>query len=111
MLYVGIDWARSNHRVALVNSSGELLESFSAPHSGQGFHLIRDRIEHCQQEPSAVRVAIELPRRASLGDPRSQLRVEAWQSRHPTPSRPPTPTHEARAPNYVLPQLTLRALN
>lgn len=60
MLYVGIDWARKNHQVALVNSSGKLLESFSAPHSGQGFQLIRERIEHYQQDPSSVRVAIEL---------------------------------------------------
>lgn len=53
----------------------------------------------------------ERPRRASLGDLRSQLRVEAWQSWLPTTSHATSPTHEARAPAELLPRLALRAQN
>jgi len=60
VLYVGIDWARKNHQIALMNASGELLESFSAPHSGDGFRRIRERIAERQSDPQRVRVAIQL---------------------------------------------------
>src|SRR2546429_1490399 len=53
----GVDWARDDHAVAIVDVSGQVLDRFTVPHSGAG---IRDLVRRLAKLGS-YEVAIERP--------------------------------------------------
>jgi hypothetical protein len=59
VICVGIDWARKQHSVAIIDQQGHVLEEFSAEHTGDGFVNIGRKIQTLEPNPDRVRVAIE----------------------------------------------------
>lgn len=59
MLFVGIDWAETRHRVVVVGADGNVMYRDWIEHSSCGFKVFEDLITHWQR-PEDVHVAIEL---------------------------------------------------
>ena len=53
----GVDWARDDHAVAIVDSAGRIEDRFTVPHSGAGIRTLVSRLV----EVAANEVAIERP--------------------------------------------------
>lgn len=53
----GVDWARNDHAVAIVDAGGCIEERFTVPHSGAGIRALVSRLS----EAGANEVAIERP--------------------------------------------------
>ena len=74
----GVDWARDDHAVAIVDAGGGIQERFTVPHSGAG---IRALVGHCPRpEPTRSR-SNDLTVRSST---RSSRQVSLWSSSAPT---------------------------
>lgn len=59
MLFVGIDWAETRHRVVIVDEDGRVVHRTWIEHSSCGLQVFDDLLTHWQQ-PENVHVAIEL---------------------------------------------------
>lgn len=59
MFYVGIDWATDSHDVAVVNDLGKKIQAFRIPQSGEGFHLLRDKLRSFGVPNPEILIGIE----------------------------------------------------
>lgn len=59
-MYVGIDWASTEHAVCIIEASGRVVDRFTIAHSAEGFERLVGRLAR-QAEPAALPVAIERP--------------------------------------------------
>lgn len=59
MIFVGIDWARSNHHVTVLDKQGCELLSMRVEHEPSALQQLAAQLEQLQSEPSQVRVCIE----------------------------------------------------
>jgi transposase len=58
--FIGWDWAKRTHRVAILDATGQQREACTVEHTAQGLSAIIDKLKALQQL-GAVRVAIETP--------------------------------------------------
>lgn len=61
MLYVGIDWADSNHQIFVTSDSAQELASFSITHDAEGFKRLLSKTRSLSQKRKDVLFAIETP--------------------------------------------------
>jgi len=59
MLIVGIDWSKSKHDAALMDSDGEVLERLVVRHCLEGLEALAQAIARRENNPAEVRVAVE----------------------------------------------------
>lgn len=59
-MYVGIDWATTEHAICIVDAAGRVIDRFTIAHSAEGFERLIGRLAR-QAEPAALPVAIERP--------------------------------------------------
>ena len=60
--FVGIDWARENHQVCLVDAHGKCVGERTVSHSGAGVEELCDwLLARTDAKPEAIAVAIEMP--------------------------------------------------
>jgi transposase len=59
-MYVGIDWATTEHAICIVDAAGRVIDRFTIAHSAEGFERLVDRLAG-QAEPEGLPVAIERP--------------------------------------------------
>ena len=59
MIFVGIDWERSNHHVTVLDKEGCQLLSMRVEHEPAALQQLAAQLEQLQSEPSQVRVCIE----------------------------------------------------
>src|SRR5262245_27511026 len=63
--FVGIDWAKENHEVCVLDGNGQVIGRKTVAHSGSGLaQLVQWLLDLCGNEPWLVAVAIEVPRGA-----------------------------------------------
>ena len=58
-VYVGIDWADNHHDVHVADDSAAALDSFSIPHSYEGFEDLKRRLGKFSSNPQDILVAVE----------------------------------------------------
>jgi transposase len=64
-LFVGIDWAKDEHTVCVLDSHREQIERSVFKHSGEGLRQLADRLKKISDDhPERVAVSIETPRGA-----------------------------------------------
>ena len=64
-LFVGIDWAKDNHTICVIDAEQKVLERSTIEHSGTGVGQLGDRLAKLSEgDPGCVAVAIETPRGA-----------------------------------------------
>ena len=61
MLFVGVDWAETQHAACLLSAEGVVISRLQIAHSKVGLKRLREVIDAAEAEPSAVLVAIERP--------------------------------------------------
>ncbi|MFV2064252.1 MAG: IS110 family transposase [Chloroflexota bacterium] len=59
-MYVGIDWASTEHAICIVDAAGRVIDRFTIAHSAEGFERLIGRLAR-QAEPAVLPVAIERP--------------------------------------------------
>ena len=59
-MYVGIDWATTEHAVCIVDAAGRVIDRFTISHSAEGFERLLERLAR-RAEPGVLPVAIERP--------------------------------------------------
>jgi len=63
--FVGVDWAKNEHTICLLNAEGKLLEHRIIQHSGAGMSELREMLaKWAGDDPGCVAIAIETPRGA-----------------------------------------------
>jgi transposase len=60
--FAGFDWAKDHHNAVILDRSGQIVESFQFPHSGEGWKVWRQKIERYP----ALAVAIETSHGAAV---------------------------------------------
>ena len=60
MIYLGIDWARENHRVVALNQAGDRVLERAVAHSAQDLGRLAQDLAKLEPDPAQVRVGIEL---------------------------------------------------
>jgi hypothetical protein len=63
-MFVGIDWASTEHAVCVLDQTGKTVRAFRIPHSAAGFGDLVARLRRLGA-PAGLPVAIERPRRAA----------------------------------------------
>jgi len=61
MLFVGVDWAETQHAACLVVAAGTVVRRLTIPHTPAGLARLRAAITAAEPDPTAVLVAIERP--------------------------------------------------
>ena len=61
MLYVGVDWAETQHAACLLDAAGAVVRRLTIPHRPAGLARLRAAIAAAEPESAAVLVAIERP--------------------------------------------------
>ncbi len=59
MVIVGIDWSKSKHDAALMDSGGQVLEQLVVRHSLEGLEALTQALARRENKPGEVRVAVE----------------------------------------------------
>lgn len=63
--YVGIDWAKDEHTICILDSEQKVVEERTVEHSGTGLALLGELLAKlCEGNPARIAVAIETPRGA-----------------------------------------------
>lgn len=60
MIFIGIDWSRSKHDVAIIAPEGKTLHRIAVKHDGVALADLARQIARLESDPTQVRVAIEL---------------------------------------------------
>ena len=95
-MFVGIDWASTDHAVCVLDQTGKTVRAFRIPHSAAGFDDLIGRLRRLGA-PAGLPVALERPdgrlvdRLLEAGHPVVPVR--------PTPSRPGARARSSRAPS------------
>jgi transposase len=64
-LFVGIDWAKDEHTICVLDAEPKVIERRTIEHSGTGLGQLGDLLSKlCEGDPGCVAVAIETPRGA-----------------------------------------------
>jgi 2-keto-3-deoxy-galactonokinase len=59
--FVGIDWGTQNHRVAVLDSDGQVVEQYDAAHSGDGLVALVNKLkQRTECVPARVAIGIEV---------------------------------------------------
>lgn len=61
MLFVGVDWAETQHAVCMLDQQGRVVQRLTIPQTPGGVAQLRAAITAAEAEPGAVLVAIERP--------------------------------------------------
>ncbi|TYP52445.1 transposase [Thermosediminibacter litoriperuensis] len=59
MLYVGIDWADTQHRVFIIDSQGYEKANFTIPHTREGLEYLKKKLLKLVQNPQSIACIIE----------------------------------------------------
>ncbi|RKL63254.1 IS110 family transposase [Thermoanaerobacteraceae bacterium SP2] len=59
MLYVGIDWADTQHRVSIIDSQGVEKANFTIPHTREGLEHLKEKLIKLAQNPQSIACIIE----------------------------------------------------
>jgi transposase len=59
LLYVGIDWADTQHRVSVIDSQGCEKANFSIPHTREGLEHLKEKLLELAQSPQSIACIIE----------------------------------------------------
>ena len=59
MIYVGIDWAKDSHAVAILDSEGRPLKACAVNHSGAALAALQATLAALEPDPTAIAVAME----------------------------------------------------
>ena len=60
MIYLGIDWARENHRAVALNQAGDRVLDQAVAHSAQDLGRLAQDLARLEPDPAQIRVGIEL---------------------------------------------------
>ena len=59
--FVGIDWGTQNHRIAVMDRNGRVIEQFDAEHSGEGLVVLVNKLkQRTACDPALVAIGIEV---------------------------------------------------
>jgi transposase len=59
MLFVGIDWAETEHAACLLDGDGRVVQRLRVPHTAAGLRRLHAAIAAAEPDPAAVAVALE----------------------------------------------------
>ena len=62
--FVGIDWATQAHEVCVLDAGGQVVQTASVAHSGDGMAQLLERLQQLRVPAERIAVAIETPRAA-----------------------------------------------
>jgi transposase len=60
MIFVGCDWSRFQHDIAILDREGSVRREFSVPHAAEGLDALAEQIAALESDPTEVRVGVEL---------------------------------------------------
>jgi len=59
LLYVGIDWADTQHRVSIIDAQGVEKANFTIPHTREGLEHLKEKLIKLAQNPQSIACIIE----------------------------------------------------